>query len=180
MNQSKIGTRYAKAAFDLAQEQDCLDRFRDDMNTLSSVLVSNPELSDCLNNAVINDSVKIKIVEALFSEKFCQLSIDFIKLIIKNDREIHIPAICRHVEKLYKTSKNIHSLKLYTARELDNNMKNKINNSVKKALEADKIEMEETIDKDIIGGFILKTEEFMYDASLKSQLARIKNNLIDK
>ncbi|MFO7790661.1 MAG: ATP synthase F1 subunit delta [Bacteroidota bacterium] len=179
MNQSKIGTRYAKAAFELAQEQNCQDHFRDDMHTLSSVLVNSPDFSESLNNTVINDSVKFKIIEALFSNKFCPLSIDFIKLIIKNDREIHIPAICRHVEKLYKTSKNIHSLKLYTARNLDNKMKNKINNSVKKALEADKIEMDETIDKNIIGGFILKTEEFMYDASLKNQLARIKNNLIN-
>jgi F-type H+-transporting ATPase subunit delta len=177
MNQSKIATRYAKAAFELALEKNEHDRFRGEMKTLSKVLVQNSRLSEYLNNTVIKDSHKI---QKIFSDAFSALTMDFIQLIINNDRENHIPAICRHVEKLFKQHENIHSLKLCLAHELDDNVKQKISDAVKHALDANSIEMEESIDENIIGGFILKTEEFMYDASLKTQLAKIKQQLTDK
>ncbi|MGC9330936.1 MAG: ATP synthase F1 subunit delta [Bacteroidales bacterium] len=180
MNQSKIATRYAKAAFELALEKNEHDRFRGEMKTLSKVLVHNPGLSEFLNNIIIRNSHKIQTIEKIFSDAFSQLTMDFIRLVINNGREKHIPAMCRHIEKLYKQHENIHSIHLYTAMELDDNVKKKINVSVKDALSASKLEMVESVDKSIIGGFILRTEDFMYDASLKTQLAKVKQQLTDK
>jgi F-type H+-transporting ATPase subunit delta len=180
MNQSKIATRYAKAAFEIALEKDGHVRLRNDINTLSSVLIENPNLSEYLNNTVISNENKRQTIKRLFSDVFSPLTMDFIRLVINNDREKHIPAMCRQIEKLYKQHENIYSLNLSTAFELDDKVKGKISNVVKKAMDATKIEMEENIDESIIGGFILRTEEFMYDASLKNQLAKIKQRLTDK
>ncbi|MEA3448596.1 MAG: ATP synthase F1 subunit delta [Bacteroidota bacterium] len=179
MNQSKIVTRYAKAAFEFALEKNEHVRLHDDIKSLSKVLIHNHNLSEYLNNTVINNTKKIHTVETIFADAFSTLTMDFIRLVINNDRESYIPAMCRHIEKLFKQHENIHSLKLCLAHELDANVKQKISDAVKQALNANSIEMEESIDENIIGGFILKTEEFMYDASLKKQLVRIKNSLID-
>jgi F-type H+-transporting ATPase subunit delta len=43
-----------------------------------------------------------------------------------------------------------------------------------------KIEFEKEIDPDILGGFVLNVETYQLDASLKSQLQTIKNDLLSR
>ncbi|MBI5010574.1 MAG: F0F1 ATP synthase subunit delta, partial [Bacteroidia bacterium] len=40
-----------------------------------------------------------------------------------------------------------------------------------------KVEMEETVDPDIIGGFILRVDDSFIDASLKNKLRKINKEL---
>jgi F0F1-type ATP synthase delta subunit len=50
---------------------------------------------------------------------------------------------------------------------------------IKKTYHAE-IEMNEEVDKQIIGGFILQVEDQLLDASVTGQLRKIKKNLIEK
>jgi len=40
-----------------------------------------------------------------------------------------------------------------------------------------RIELTQNIQEDLIGGFVLKMDDMLFDASLKNQLSKIKNHL---
>jgi F-type H+-transporting ATPase subunit delta len=42
------------------------------------------------------------------------------------------------------------------------------------------VEFEKEVDPDLLGGFVLNVETYQLDASLKSQLQTIKNNLLSR
>ncbi|MFO7879702.1 MAG: ATP synthase F1 subunit delta [Bacteroidota bacterium] len=177
MDHSRIAVRYAKAAFELAQEQDKTDVFIKDMRTLSDLLNTNNEIIGYLNNPVVRKSEKAKTIDRIFAKQFDKLSLDFIHLVVDHNRERQLKAICMKTESLYKELKGISSLEIKSAKVLDGNSRKKLSENIKSALGAKEIELKETVDESLIGGFVLRTEDLQYDASIKTQLARLKNKL---
>jgi len=69
------------------------------------------------------------------------------------------------------------SAKLTTAGEIGKEGKANLSDMLKKAFDS-KIELEEVLDKDIIGGFVLRVDDQELDASVSAQLNQIKRTLI--
>ncbi len=126
MDYSKIGVRYAKALFELADERNLIDAVNGDMRFLFESLTQNKELHHYLTNPIIKSTDKIKLVNEAFQQNFNALSIDFLKLVIENRREEHLLAMCRRFEYLYKEKFGIKKLELLSAVELDENILKKI------------------------------------------------------
>jgi len=78
---------------------------------------------------------------------------------------------------LCRKDKGIVSAKLTTAGLIDMDDKTNLSEMLKKAFNS-KIELEEVLDKDIIGGFILRVDDQELDASVSNQLNQIKRALI--
>lgn len=177
MDYSKIGVRYAKALFELADEKGLTAVIVSDVKALAESITNNPEFIAYLTNPVIKQGDKIQLVESVFQGKFNDLTIDFLKLVINHRREEHLMAMCRRIEFLYKEKSGIKSLELVSAIELENSVLDKIKLIVKDALKADTLEVKTKVDKDIIGGFVLNMEDLRYDASIKLQLHKLQTKL---
>lgn len=177
MDYSKIGVRYAKALFELADEKNLIDVVVSDMRSLFENLMNGQGLIHYLTNPVIKPVDKLALVDEVFGGKFNPMTVDFLKLVIGHRREEHLPAMCRRVEFLYKEKFGIKSLELISAIDLDKEVLGKIELIVKQALKADKLEVKTRIDEDIIGGFVLDMEDLRYDASLKTQLNKLQLKL---
>ncbi|NTV93197.1 MAG: F0F1 ATP synthase subunit delta, partial [Chlorobiaceae bacterium] len=65
MNDSKIPVRYSRALFDLALEQDSLDRVYENMRLILNVC-SMKEVKQILDNPVISSAKRGEILKALF------------------------------------------------------------------------------------------------------------------
>jgi F-type H+-transporting ATPase subunit delta len=65
---------------------------------------------------------------------------------------------------------------LTTAVKVDSKVKNQISELISSVL-GTKVELKEKIDKDIIGGFILRIDDNYIDASIKNKLRKIKKEL---
>jgi F-type H+-transporting ATPase subunit delta len=67
---------------------------------------------------------------------------------------------------------------IITAIALDEKYKEKINELIRKKFKIE-IDLEEKVDPSIIGGFVLRIEDQQIDASISSQLKKIKTHLIN-
>lgn len=68
-----------------------------------------------------------------------------------------------------KKQEGIQEIEITSARELPEATLNKI----KKAF-AEKVESVEKVDENLIGGFVVRTEDRIFDGSLRTQLVRLK------
>lgn len=177
MDYSKIGVRYAKALFEYSEEEKALDVVVNDMKEMSEIIKTEAGFVDYLGNPIVLSTDKMKFVDEVFGSKFHKITIDFLHLLIKQKREIHLNAICRKIESMYKEKHGVKSLEVVTAQDVSDDIKSKIQLIVKDALNAKSLEVVEVVDPNIIGGFVLKMEDLQYDASIKTQLEELKLQL---
>lgn len=173
MHNPLLATRYAKALLDLSIEKGQLEQVYADMLWLQSVCKSNPDFVNLLKSPVISGDKKIRIVDAVASGKFSVLTSAFNTLLINKSRESNLPEIATAFITQYKEYKNIQTVKLTTAFPLSDELKNAIIGQVKKSTGYDNIELEEKVDKDIIGGFVLQVGDKLVDTSVAYDLRTI-------
>ena len=99
----------------------------------------------------------------------------FLQLLVTKHREFHLPSIVDSFLSQYKSLKEISTIKVISAQPLEKEVQDKI---VKIASSSNigfkNIELESVIDATLIGGFILEMEDYVYDASVKNQLFRLR------
>ena len=177
MNQSKISVRYAKAIFMAALETKNLKRVMEDINFFMKVHKEG-RFREMLESPVVKPSDKKKVVNELFSERISNLSLDFFNLLLANKREVYIPDIARNFKALYKRSIGIRNAELTVPEKVDQEFITRFKEILKKTYNSE-IELDEKVKPEIIGGFILKVEDEQFDASVSSELVKIRKKLLE-
>ena len=176
MKGSRAAVRYAKAVFSLANESDMSSKVYDDMLFYINFCSNDKSFSDMLANSVINTKAKQDIILSLNTQT-CDLSKDLIGLLIKNKRLSIFVDVANSYKSLYEQSNNMTKAIVITALPITEDIKqsalNKINYISNKTVAIHNI-----IDKNILGGFILRYEGKEYNASLSNKLQKIKKELI--
>jgi len=178
MNINRITVRYAKALLQAAVEQGVADKIYQDME-FAGTIVDLPDFKLFLNNPSINTSTKNKVLNEVFLNKVNPLTITFLELLTKNKREIYLKSIARNYIKIYRDFNNITSVNISTAVEIGDTLKNKVKTVVGQILKK-QVELSETTDADIIGGFVIRIDDKQYDASIKHKLEKVKRELLQK
>jgi len=176
MNESQISVRYARALFLSASEQQQLDTVYKDMELLADTC----KLEDFQYMLVmpsLQASQKSKLIDSVFKKHLSSLSLSMINLVIKNKREVYLPGIARNFSDLYRKSKGIRTARLVTADQVDDATMLSIKDLIKTAYDAD-VELSSSVDGNLIGGFVLTTENMQYNASVASSLRKLKKQLL--
>ena len=175
MNDSRISVRYSRALFQSALENKILDRINRDMILIKNVC-ADTEIKEFLSNPVIRPSKKTEILENMLAKEVDKLTLSMIRLVVKNGRERFLPAIARaFVHDTMKYNDITESL-LTTAVKVDPEIKKQISDLIANHFKT-KVDLKETIDETIIGGFILRVDDSYIDASVRNRLRKIKKEL---
>ncbi len=175
MNEGKIPVRYAKALFESAVNQNLLERIYDDMQLLSEACKTN-EMKDLLKSPIIIPSEKKRIFHVLFDKQLHKLTLALIDMMINNGREAFLPSTARLFFKKTLEYQGITEPILITAVPVKAEIKKQISDFIGKKFNT-KVRLKESIDPEIIGGFVLKVNDYLIDASIKTRLKKIKQNL---
>ena len=177
MRVNLLAKRYAEAVFELAVETKNVDRIAEDLKLVYKVLEENRELRRIIDNPVIDASKKINILNKIFGEigNVSELSLRFLQLITRNGREMYLQGICQAFESIYLEYKNIVKAELVTAFDPDQEIRKSVLEKLK-AISNKEIVLSETINEDIIGGFIVRIEDYQVDASVANQLKKLGKN----
>jgi F-type H+-transporting ATPase subunit delta len=178
MNESLITVRYAKAFFATAKEKKLLDVFKSDIQLVLEVCTKSSDFNLLLESPVVKTSKKEELLKSIFEGKIHQLTMNFLLLIVKNKREIHIPGISRNFLALTRKDQNIKSATLITATQMSAETLMKISKIMEKQLNT-KVELSSQVDAEIIGGMVLRIDDKQYDASVATQMNNIKQRLLE-
>lgn len=177
MDQSKITVRYAKAFFSMGKEKKQLDVLKKDIELIFSVCNESADFKLLLESPVIKTSQKLKLMDAIFKGKIHELSSNFLHMITENKREVHLPGICRNILALYKKDQDVRTVVITSAVSLSPEIIDQIKSKLEDEFKA-KIELSEQVDPLLVGGFILRVDDQQLDASIASQLKKIKEKLL--
>ncbi len=177
MDQSKINVRYAKAFFTLAKEKGLTIELRKDAGLIASVCETSSDFNLMLDSPVVKISKKVHALKSIFEGKVNLYSLNFLVLIAENKREKNIPGIFRNLENLYRAEEGVKTAVLTSAQPLHDDIVLHIRKILEKEFNA-KVELSQKIDDELIGGFVLRVDDKQYDASISTQLKKIKEKLL--
>lgn len=173
MQNTRVALRYAKSLLDLAVEKGQMEQVYNDMLYLQQLNRASKEFLNLLRSPVVKADAKIKAINAVTAGKISELTIAFTTLLINKTREANLPGVITSFIQQYKQYKNINTVKLTTAVPVSEDVKRQLIDQVKRTSNLQNIELETTVDPNIIGGFVLQSGDKLIDASVAYDLKQI-------
>lgn len=179
MNTGLIPVRYATALLQFAHDNNAQDQVYAETKLLAHAFSAHNNFRRVLENPVLDKKEKRKIILTAAGIKVSATFEKFVDLLLANNRESFLQNIALKYIDLYRKSKGILYGKLVTALEVDKTTEQHLVSLVENSIKG-KLELEKVVDKSIIGGFQLEVDFVRWDASIKNQLQKIKNEYIER
>src|ERR1035437_3621353 len=130
---SKLTHRFAKSLLELSNEKGSLEKVYADMKLILNTCRENHELQVLLKSPVINSDSKQAVLKAIFGNKIEALTLTFINILTVKRREMYLEGIAEAFTEQYKEHKNILTAIVTTAQGLDEEMRKKVLEVVRKS-----------------------------------------------
>lgn len=177
MNEGMISKRYAKALLQFAAEKKSEDTLFSEMKKLVAAFSAEPRLRTAMDNPTLNADDKLGLIKAAAGGKISEELTRFAGLVLKNRRERFLQNIGLSYIDLYSEKKQINIGKLVTATPVDDTVTGKMKGLLQQ-IKPGTLDFETSVDPDIEGGFILYVDTYRLDASVRTQLKRIRQQFI--
>jgi F-type H+-transporting ATPase subunit delta len=165
-----IGERYAEALVDMVQDgRLSYEKVLQDVNTIGEIFSMSKDLEEFLKNPVASKEDKKEVVQKVFSEDIDTLMVNFLKVLVDQDRIQAFPEI---VDKYKSSLDNINNVKrvsvtsaVTVSDEARSRLKSKLEEKMQKAVTIDWL-----LDSSIIAGLVIKMGDDVIDTSLRHKL----------
>ena len=174
MKETRVASRYAKSLITLAQEEGKLEMVHEDMALVRKTVDDNRELDLLLHSPIVKGDKKLAILRAIFAGKIGEISQKFIDILVSKHREHLIDDVAEEVERQYLLIKEIVRAEVVSAIPLTGEEREQVLRVVKQLDSSNEIQLKETIDKSIIGGFIITVGDKQVDQSVAGRLEKYR------
>ena len=174
---AKIAAPYARALFDFSVEQNIMHQITADFQNLDIFLSDAAELTEYLNNPIVNQNAKREILTKILQSQVNTETFKFLLVLVDRDRINLLTSIINsYLELVYETA-SIKMIEVSTASAFTNLQKNTLIQKLKELTNAREIRLIITVDPNLIGGFLIKTESKVIDFTIKNQLQQLAKHL---
>jgi F-type H+-transporting ATPase subunit delta len=175
--QSRAAIRYAKAIYEIADEDNFIKEIFNDMIRINKLNRDSFDFKNLLSNSIIDNLDKKKAILSLL-DKNNSITEKLLDLLIHNKRVAIISDIASCFIQLYNKNNNIKEAIVITASPVDKDLEKKVLSQIKIPA-AKSINLINLVDSSIIGGFIIRYDGKEYNASIKQNLKNLKTELIN-
>jgi F-type H+-transporting ATPase subunit delta len=176
MNEKIVSSRYAKAIYSAADEGQQVETVLKDFKYILETISSSKELNNLVESPIVSGEKKLAILSEIFSGSISDLTIEFLRLITDKSRTELIYNIAREYELIYNDKYNIIPVLVETAVPLDEEGKKKTTEMLSNWTKAT-IQAEYKINPDLKGGLKINIDGWVFDATIKNQLEKLRKSL---
>ena len=168
--------RYARSLLKAAIGAKLEDTVYQEMMVLAKSYIDVPRLRFTIDNPMLPKEKKRELLAVAFGGKPSQLSLKFISLVLREDRESVLQFMAHSYITLYRQQKNIIRGKLTTAVAVSEATEQRMRKMVESKTKGT-VEFETEVNPDIQGGFVLEYDTYRLDASVQNQLRQVLTQL---
>ncbi len=173
----KIAAPYARALFDFSVEKNIMHQITADFQNLEIFLNETSELTDYLDNPVVNQTAKREVLKKTLESQVNTETFKFLMVLVNRERiNLLKSIITSYLELVYETA-SIKMIEVSTAFPFTNLQKNMLIKKLKELTNAREIRLVITVDSTLIGGFLIKTDSKVIDFTVKNQLQNLAKHL---
>lgn len=171
---SGVSGRYARALFDLAQENKAVAEVAKSLSAFQGLIDESAELERLMFSPVFKAEDQVAAVEALSAKAgISGLALNFLKVMGKNRRLAAVPGAITAFHALVAKSKGETTAEVTSAEKLTTKQIADLKAALNAVTGSD-VTLESKVDPDILGGLIVKVGSRMMDNSLRTKLNSLK------
>ena len=180
MTSRAAATRYARALFDVALKEGDLQQVGRDIAGFSELIEANEALARALSSPAIPVHKKRAVVKELVARagKMSPIVAKLLVLLADRDRLVLLADIVRAYESRVMDHARIVRAELITAIALPSERLQALQQGLARAT-GRRVQMESRVDPSIVGGAIARVGSIVYDGSVTTQLAKLKQQLME-
>jgi|TARA_B100001971_G_C18219284_1_gene556012 F-type H+-transporting ATPase subunit delta len=167
--------RYAQALFEIGLEQNCLEKWSDEMDNICSVFDSNDVIA-LLDSPQVPETVKMKGIDTLLPEVNSSLD-NLIFLMMRNGDISKFRSVKGFFEILVDEHLGITRAEITTVSKITAQHLKDLKKTILQVSGGSTAKISETIDEEIVGGIIIKIGDKLIDASSKNKLGAMREFL---
>jgi F-type H+-transporting ATPase subunit delta len=174
---SEISAPYAQALLSLAKAENLSDRFGEDATSILDLLKDSPDLDQFLASPIISLEAKKAVLQQVLGDQVHPHVRNFLLLVVDHRRVAFLSGILKQYQALLRELNQTSLAEVTSAVPLNEQQQQTVRDRVIALTGARQVDLETTIDPDLIGGVIIKVGSQVIDASLRGQLRRISLRL---
>lgn len=179
MNVETIARRYANALADVAIESGKNELVKGELESWENMIFSSRDLSAAFRNPTIPHASKENVLERLIEQsKPSVTTANFLRVLLQNSRLTDLPAINKKLTSVLEERSGIVTGKVVSARKLSDEERAAFEDSLRKA-EGKEVKLTFEIDEGLIGGAVTRIGSTVFDGSVKTQLDRLEEKMIN-
>ena len=173
-------TRYAKALLDVAIQESDPTRIEQDLASVTDAMAQSAELRRALTSPGIPQDVRVNIVNALTAKIGVQPPVaKILKMLADRARLDLVPTMHQVYRDRLLAHQNIVRATVTSAAPLSSEKLHKLETSLQQ-LTGKSVQIETHVDPSIIGGVVTRIGSTVYDGSIRTQLHKMKQQLIEQ
>jgi F-type H+-transporting ATPase subunit delta len=167
-----IARPYARAAFSVAlDDASGLASWSHMLNLLSAAVIMAP-VRQALDNPRLTTAQEATLLLEIMGEELSEQGKNFVSVLAEYGRITLLPTICELYELMKAHHEKTMDVSLTSAFELSDEDTEKLATALKKRLQRD-IHFTAAVDKTLLGGVIIRTEDTVIDNSVRGKLQKL-------
>ena len=176
MRDIRVAKPYARALYAAAVEQEVLTFITADIEVLRELIEQSEALAEFLHTPLLSPEFKCDTFQQLFSDGMHPLTLNFFKLLAIKQRERYLVAIMDVYEAIVDEAAGRIVAKVTTAVPMTHNQEQQLIQQLS-LYSGKQVRLETDTNEQIQGGFIVQLGDTVFDASVATQLQRLKRQL---
>ena len=175
--QSGASVQYARAMLDLANEKKQAEQVGQEMAELGKIIESNKSLGSFLSDPGISTGDRTELLNKVFKGHVSPLVFNVMGVLNSKGRLGLLHSVIQAYHELLDEQLGKVEVDVIVAHRLDGSALEQVRQRISQALKKDAV-VHQYVDEKIIGGIVVRVDDKLIDASVKSQLEAMKRQLL--
>lgn len=173
--------RYAKALFEVVlQEKADLDQVDRDLQAVVAMMQASPDLAAAANRGSVTDAARKSLIEAVAAAMTLTTPVTKLLVMLAASGKLHyLPDLAEAYRERLLAHHNIVRAEVTSALPLAPEKMKAVEESLSKAT-GKKVQLSTRVDAELLGGVVTKIGSTVYDGSVKTQLERLRKELVEQ
>jgi len=171
----EIAAVYSRSLFEVAQEQDVLDRVHEELGEFADALAESRELQMFFFSPYFSSQEKKEAIGKLV-EDADENFVHFLELLAERHRMPAIFRIRRGFDARWGEENKLLPVSVTSAVELDSELVKGIGERIEEQT-GQRIELSSKVDSDVLGGLVLQVGNMILDASIRNRLEKLRKSV---
>ena len=176
MRDIRVAKPYARALYEAAVEQSALPSVTADVEKLHELIEQTEELAEFINTPLLAPQFKSDTFQQLFNDVLHPLTINFFKLLALKQRERFLVAIMDAFSVIVDEAAGRIVAQVTTAVPITETQEQHLIQQLN-TYSGKQVRLDTETDEQIQGGFVVQLGDTVFDASITTQLQRLKQQL---
>jgi F-type H+-transporting ATPase subunit delta len=174
----RVARVYAEALLNAAEKHGQGDEVVGELDSLVRDLFrADPEFEAFLSSAAVSRDRKAQVLDAAFAHRASEVLANFLQVLNNHDRLELLRPILAEARELSNRRHGRVRVRVRSAVALPDDQRERLVQELRQVINREPL-LETQVDPDLLGGLVVRVGDWLYDASVRTQIDTIRSELI--